>query len=129
MPDDVDQVAEAGDGGVGQHVALEHRPDPFHLVETRGVGGQLEHPQPGLGARGGSRLGARGWWGAAIGGSGIELAVPAGLACWFSVMVPDTQRLALRAGPGLAEGRMRRRQVMVAVRGASAHRAGCRGKD
>ena len=101
MPDDVDQVAEAGDGGVGQHVALEHRPDPFHLVETRGVGGQLEHPQPGLGARGGSRLGARGWRGAAIGGSGIELAVPAGLACWFSVMALDTHGWLCAAGRDL----------------------------
>jgi hypothetical protein len=33
--DDLDQVAEAGDGEVGQHAALEHRPDPFQRVEIR----------------------------------------------------------------------------------------------
>jgi len=47
VPDDLDQVAEAGDGEVGQDAALEHRPDPFDGVEVRGVGGQPEHPQPG----------------------------------------------------------------------------------
>ena len=69
VPDDLDQVAEASDGEVGQHAALEHRPDPFQRVEIRGVGGRLVHPQPGLGARGGSRLGGSRWRGAAIGGS------------------------------------------------------------
>src|SRR5262249_34962584 len=58
VPDDVDQVGEAGDGEVGQDAALEHRPDPFHRVEVRGVGGQPEHAQPGLGAGEGAQLGA-----------------------------------------------------------------------
>src|SRR5260370_27433693 len=48
VPDDLDQVGEAGDGEVGQDAALEHRPDPFEGVEVGGVGGQLEHPQPWL---------------------------------------------------------------------------------
>src|SRR5215472_19145518 len=37
-------------------------------------------------------------------------------------------RLALRAGPGLAELRMRRRGVMVVLAGAAPHQANCRGK-
>src|SRR5258708_2493128 len=48
VPDNLDQVGEAGDGEVGQDAALEHGPDPFHGVEVGGVGGQLEHPQPWL---------------------------------------------------------------------------------
>ena len=47
MPDDLDQVAEASDGEVGQHTALEYRPDPLQRVEIRGAGGRLVHPQPG----------------------------------------------------------------------------------
>jgi len=58
VPDDLDQVAEAGDGEVGQDAALEHRPDPFDGVEVRGVGRQPEHAQPGLGAGEGAQLGA-----------------------------------------------------------------------
>jgi hypothetical protein len=34
MPDDLDQVAEAGDGEVGKHAALEHRPDPLSRFVT-----------------------------------------------------------------------------------------------
>jgi hypothetical protein len=49
VPDDLDQVAVAGDGEVGQHAALEHRPDALDGIEVRGIGGQPEHPQPGLG--------------------------------------------------------------------------------
>src|SRR5260370_727656 len=48
VPDDLDQMGEAGDGEVGQDAALERRADPFHGVEVGGVGGQLEHPQPWL---------------------------------------------------------------------------------
>ena len=51
VPDDLDQVGEAGNGEVGQHAALEHRPDPLHRIQVRGISGQPEHPQPGLGAR------------------------------------------------------------------------------
>src|SRR5262245_7612597 len=58
VPDDLDQVGEAGDGEVGQDAALEHRPDPFHGIEVRGVGGQPEHAQPGLGTGEGTQLGA-----------------------------------------------------------------------
>src|SRR5262249_30816407 len=58
VPDDVDQVGEAGDGEDGQDPALEHRPDPFHRGEVRGVGGQPEHAQPGLGAGEGPQLSA-----------------------------------------------------------------------
>jgi hypothetical protein len=29
VPDDLDLVGEAGDGEVGQHAALEYRPDPL----------------------------------------------------------------------------------------------------
>src|SRR5690349_4388242 len=35
VPDDLDQVAEAGDGEVGQHAAFEHRPDSFHRIQVR----------------------------------------------------------------------------------------------
>jgi hypothetical protein len=56
VPDDLDQVGEAGDGEVGQHAALEHRPDSLDRVEVRGVDGQPEHPQPGLGAGEGAQL-------------------------------------------------------------------------
>src|SRR5260370_901119 len=48
VPDDLDQMGEAGDGEVGQDAAVEPRPDPSHGVEVGGVGGQLEHPQPWL---------------------------------------------------------------------------------
>ena len=58
----------------------------------------------------------------------IELAVLAGLACWFSVMALDVHGW-LCAGPGFAGGRVRRRRVMVVLAGAAAHQAGCRGKD
>ena len=68
MPDDVDQVAEAGDGGVGQHVALEHRPDPFHLVETRGVAGSWNTRSQGLALAAG-----RDW--ARVGGGALRSAV------------------------------------------------------
>ena len=56
VPDDLDQVGEAGDGEVGQGAALEHGPDPFHRVEVGGVGRQLEHAQPLLGAGEGAQL-------------------------------------------------------------------------
>jgi hypothetical protein len=32
VPDDLDQVGEAGDGEVGQHAALEHRPDSLNRL-------------------------------------------------------------------------------------------------
>jgi hypothetical protein len=32
VPDDLDQVGEAGDGQVGQHAALEHRPDSLNRL-------------------------------------------------------------------------------------------------
>ncbi len=35
VPDDLDQVGEAGDGEVGEHAALEHRPDPPHRIKVR----------------------------------------------------------------------------------------------
>ena len=38
VPDDQDQVGEAGDGEVGQHAALEYRPDPLsRFVIVRGA--------------------------------------------------------------------------------------------
>src|SRR6516165_1658457 len=49
VPDDLDQVAEAGDGEVGQHAAFKHRPDPLHRIQVRRISGQPEHPQPRLG--------------------------------------------------------------------------------
>jgi hypothetical protein len=58
VPDDLDQVGEAGDGEVGQDAALEHGPDPFHRVEVRGVRRELEHAQPCLGSGEGAHLGA-----------------------------------------------------------------------
>src|ERR1017187_3234582 len=58
VPDDLDQVGEAGDGEVGQDAALEHGPDPFHRVEVRGVRRELEHAQPCLGSGEGTQLGA-----------------------------------------------------------------------
>src|ERR1022692_425040 len=58
VPDDLDQVGEAGDGEVGQDAALEHGPDPFHRVEVRGVGRELGHAQPCLGSGEGAQLGA-----------------------------------------------------------------------
>ena len=33
VPDDLDQVAEAGGGEVSEHAALEHRPDALGLVD------------------------------------------------------------------------------------------------
>ena len=59
VPDDLDQVGEAGDGEVGQHAALEHRPDPLHRIKVRRISGQPEHPQPGLGASEGAQLSAQ----------------------------------------------------------------------
>jgi len=50
----------------------------IHRVEIGGVGGQLVHRQPGLGARGGSRLGGS-RCGRCDRRFAIELAVPAGL--------------------------------------------------
>ncbi len=35
VPDDLDQVGEAGDGEVGEHAALEHRPDPLDGIKPR----------------------------------------------------------------------------------------------
>jgi len=89
------------------------------------MGEQLVRLQPGLGARGGSRLGGSRW--RALRRFAIELAVPAGLAWWFSVMALDTHGWFC-AGPGSAEGRMRRRRALVVPWGAAAHPAGCRGK-
>src|SRR6266536_3383432 len=59
VADDLDQVAEAGDGEVGQHAALEHGPDSFHRIEVGGVGRELEHVQPRLGAGEGAQLRAQ----------------------------------------------------------------------
>src|SRR5437899_11379324 len=39
VPDDLDQVSEAGDGKVGQHAAFEHRPDPLHRIQVRRISG------------------------------------------------------------------------------------------
>ena len=121
-------MAEASDGEVSQHAAVEHRPDPFQRVEIGGAGGRLVHAQRGLGARGGSRLGGSRWQGGAIGGSLLNRLFPR-----ISVLVQrygaGYARLALRTGPGLAEGRMRPGRVIVALAGAAAHQAGCRGKD
>ena len=68
MPDDLDQVAEASDGEVGQHTALEYRPDPLQRVEIRGAGGRLVHPQPGWALAAG-----RDW--AGVGGGALRSAV------------------------------------------------------
>ena len=57
-------------------------------------------------------------------GFAIELAVPAGLACWFSVMVLDMHGW-LDAPAGTCWGR----RVTVILAGGTARRAGCRGKD
>src|SRR6266568_3483511 len=59
VPDDLDQVGEAGHGEVGQDAALEHGPDPFNRVQVRGVGRELEHVQPWLGAGEGAQLRAQ----------------------------------------------------------------------
>ena len=59
VPDDLDQVAEAGDGEVGEDAALEHGPDPFQRVEVGGIRRELEHPQPALGPGEGAQLGAQ----------------------------------------------------------------------
>jgi len=59
VPDDLDQVGEAGDGEVGQHAALEHGPDPFHRVEVGGIRRKLEHAQPRLGGGEGAQLRAQ----------------------------------------------------------------------
>ena len=48
VPDDLDQVGEPGNGEVGQHPALEHRPDAFDGVEVGGICRELEHAQPWL---------------------------------------------------------------------------------
>ena len=56
VPDDLQQAGEAGGGEVGQHAALEHRPDPLHGIQVRGIRGQLEHAQPRLGAGEGAQL-------------------------------------------------------------------------
>ncbi len=58
VPEDLDQVGEAGDGEVGEHAALEHRPDPLNRFAI--VHGSLDRR---LRAR---RLsagrGCFGWW-------------------------------------------------------------------
>src|SRR5512142_2620961 len=56
VPDHLDQLGEAGHGGVGQDAALEYGPDPFHRVQVRGVGRELEDVQPWLGAGEGAQL-------------------------------------------------------------------------
>src|SRR5512142_1523623 len=59
VPDHLDQLGEAGHGGVGQDAALEYGPDPFHRVQVRGVGRELEDVQPWLGAGEGAQLRAQ----------------------------------------------------------------------
>ena len=121
-------MAEASDGEVSQHAAVEHRPDPFQRVEIRGVGGRLVHPQPGWALAAGRDWAGVGGGGPAIGGSLLNRLFPR-----ISVLVQrygaGYARLALRGGPGPAEGRMRRGLVIVVLAGAAAHHAGCRGKD
>jgi len=57
-------------------------------------------------------------------GFAIELAVPAGLACWFSVMALDMHGWLCAPGRDVLGT-----PVMVVLAGAAARRAGCRGKD
>src|SRR5512135_2259799 len=59
VPDHLDQLGEAGHGGVGQDAALEYGPDPCHRVQVRGVGRELEDVQPWLGAGEGAQLRAQ----------------------------------------------------------------------
>ena len=58
VPDDLDQVGEAGDGEVGQDAALEHGPDPLSRFAT--VHGSLDSRVRAR--RLSARRGCFGWW-------------------------------------------------------------------
>ena len=58
MPDDLDQVGEAGDGEVGQHAAFEYRPDPLSRFVI--VHGSLDRRL--LARRLSAGRGCSGWW-------------------------------------------------------------------